>query len=366
MKAIVIFLLISIHTFVLSYFVFPRICNHFSHSEELLAPVIEREQELALQQYTFRNLQSYSFQTSAIDIERIIEDHDDYVLTQGSYQTMDQNMSLAITIPKNIDHPPPVIILIRGWAPRESYYTSMGSKNIGISLAKQGYLTIAPDFFSYGSSDEEPENSWEARFVKPVNIIELIKSLEAKMPVRTNDVLTPETIEYQAKIGIWGHSNGGQIAISSIQILEQDIPTSLFAPVLAPFPYSILFFSNQHQDEGKETRAWLSIFERDYDVFDFSISRHLDLLSAPIQIHHGTADHAALHNWSENFVKLVERENSQRQRGLNSFTQEEDQDLPPIEIQLITHRDADHNLRPHWHQAVATSIAFFDQHLKNN
>ena len=154
------------------------------------------------------------------------------------------------------------------------------------------------------------------------------------------------------RLGIWAHSNGGQIALTTLEILNQPIPTSLWAPVTAPFPYSLLFFSDENEDEGKATRKWIAQFEQDYDVYEFSLTQHLDLLQGELQLHHGTLDEAALKSWSDEFVAKVKTENKSRQANQQ------------IKINYFSYPGADHNLQPGWNTAIQRDIEFFGRKLK--
>ncbi len=261
----------------------------------------------------------------------------------------------------------PIIIMLRGYVPLEIYSPGVGTKNAASAFANQGYLTIAPDFLGFGESDTEPTDTWEARFLKPLNIMDLLATLQKfptinlsafpKLPV-TTVTLDPQ------KIGIWAHSNGGQIAVTTLEALAEPIPTTLWAPVLAPFPYSILYFSDEYEDEGKEMRKYLSQFEENYDVFDFSLTKHLSHLQGPLQIHHGGRDDSALLSWSEEFLAKVDLENERRNNESTKSATLAAQ-LKKIEVNFYSYPNADHNLQPNWEQAIQRDLEFFEKNLRN-
>ena len=142
--------------------------------------------------------------------------------------------------------------------------------------------------------------------------------------------------------------------------MTEILPTTLWAPVLAPFPYSILYFSDEYEDEGKETRKYLSLFEEDYNVFDFSISQHLDQLHGPIQIQHGTGDDSALVVWTEEFLAKVDLENERR---ATASSQSSENKKAPIEIDFYKYKGANHNLQPNWNEAIQKDLNFFKKYL---
>ena len=70
----------------------------------------------------------------------------------------------------------------------------------------------------------------------------------------------------EENIFFWGHSNGGQVALTILEITGKDYPTTLWAPVTKPFPYSILYYTDESEDKGKYIRRELSRFENLYNT----------------------------------------------------------------------------------------------------
>jgi len=312
--------------------------------------------------YTIDALSQRSYTAREITVEKIIKEEPEYTSFLFTYQPLDRKMSGVLNVPtkKTPLQSTKVIVLLRGYVPPEIYEPGMGTKNAAAYFASQGYMTLAPDFFGYGESDPEPSDSWQARFEKPIAVSELIKTLKTKpllIPNFTTDTSTPTFTSYPvSSLGIWAHSNGGQIALTTLEILQTSLPTTLWAPVTAPFPYSILFFSDELTDEGKATRLWLSQFEKNYDVFDFSLTQHLNQLQGPLQLHHGTADEAALKVWSDEFVAKLKLENKERAAQTTPSA--------AIEIDYFTYPGANHNLQPVWGTVIARDLEFFNRHLK--
>jgi len=111
----------------------------------------------------------------------------------------------------------------------------------------------------------------------------------------------------------------------------------LWAPVSKPFPYSILYYTDEAEDRGKALRKKLADFEKDYDVELYSLTNYLDRIKAPIQIHQGTLDEAVPRRWTDELVKR-------------------------IEVDYRVYPGADHNLVGGWSQAVQRSIDFWEKH----
>jgi len=329
-----------------------------------------------LQKYALSELARYPFEASKIKVTEKVADKEGYSEYLFSFTTVGRTMSGLLTVPLPLPEDLSnltTIVMIRGYVPPESYAPGIGTSPAARYFAKQGFVTLAPDFFGFGTSDPEPTDEWEARFIKPIVVAELIKSIEQNGVSGDKVAIPPSN-----RIGIWAHSNGGQITLSALEVMGESIPATLWAPVTAPFPYSVLFYGDEVADEGKSQRAWIALFEKIYNASDFNITQHLDQLSGPLQIHHGTADDAALKTWSDEFVVKLDAENARRealqQSLLSSATPSANLNpqatnsstLIPIDYDYYVYPGADHNLRPmdNWNLAVSRDVTFFQRELQ--
>ncbi|MBP7768573.1 hypothetical protein KA082_01935, partial [Candidatus Woesebacteria bacterium] len=161
-------------------------------------------------------------------------------------------------------------------------------------------------------------------------------------------------------------SNGGQIAFSTLVISKQSIPTSFWAPVTAPFPYSIMYFSDEDKDEGKGMRIWVSQLEKLYELREFSFTQYLDGLAGPFILHHGTNDEAAPKIWSDEFLLKVDAQNKERAEiAASSESTTSTRLLTPVDYTYYQYPGADHNMQPaaNWQQASTRDIEFFKKEL---
>lgn len=289
-----------------------------------------------LLKYTFDNLSQYSPQASPITIEEEIDSQDEYTSYLYSYSSLNKKITGQLNIPNSATPSAgfPTILMIRGFIDPNVYATGMGTKNAAAQFASAGFVTIAPDFLGFGGSDNPAVDVIEARLEKPINILDLIASINTFPLTNIN------------RMGIWGHSNGGQISLSILEITGKPYPTTLWAPVSKPFPYSILYYTDQFDDQGKALRKVVADFEDHYDVFDYSIDQYWHQITAPIQLHQGTADPDIPLSWSNLLANNLESED--------------------INITYHTYPGADHNLRPSWATVVNRDITFFTHHLINN
>lgn len=301
----------------------------FNLPQPLLAQPINRPRPL--QKYTFDNLRQKTYEPQPIEMVEMIASEPEYISWLYMIQTEEGKVSGQLNLPLG-NGKFPVVVMLRGYVDKETYQTGIGTKNAAAALARQGYVTVAPDFLGYGSSDPQPESELHERVVKPATVLQVFASLANIPQADTNRVF------------LWGHSNGGQIALSVLEISGQDIPTTLWAPVSKPFPYSILYFTDATADHGKYLRKLLFEFEQLYDAEQFSISNYFEWIEAPIQVHQGTADNAVPWNWSHELV------NALKTTGKDSS--------------LFTYPGADHNLQPNWDLVMARDIKFFNSFNK--
>lgn len=225
----------------------------------------------------------------------------------------------------------PVIVQIRGYVDHAIYAPGVGTARSAEVFASHGFISLAPDFLGYGGSDTPSNDVFEERFQTYTTVLDLLASI-ASLPIAD-----------PARVGIWAHSNGGQIALSVLEITKKPYPTTLWAPVTKPFPYSILYYTDEADDRGKALRRKLAEFEKNYDVDLYAMTNYIDRIAAPIQLHQGTGDDAVPVKWNEEFVTLLKGKN--------------------IDIEYYTYPGADHNLQPSWNTVISRDIDFFAKHF---
>ena len=257
-----------------------------------------------LEKYSFENLsEAYRQEVGPLDggkieIGSVIKDYDNftaYEFTMEFSPGLSKNLKKVtglINLPKTNDQRP-VVVMFRGYVDQELYQIGMGTQRAGEYFARNGFITLSPDFLGYGLSDAADDNELVARFQRPATVLQLLVSLSSFQGV------DPQ------KVAIWGHSNGGQIALTILEITGTNYPTTLWAPVSKPFPYSVLYYTDESEDRGKLIRRELAKFEEQYDVELYSLTNYFDRINASLQIHQGMADEAVPIAWSDNLVEQL-------------------------------------------------------------
>ncbi|MBI2009710.1 MAG: alpha/beta fold hydrolase [Candidatus Chisholmbacteria bacterium] len=307
-----------------------------NQSFDFVSPVTEKIEAVQkpLLKYTFENLATITPEKSQINIEEVIDEEDSFTARVFAYISEGKRITGQINVPEG-DVPEngfPVILMLRGFIDPETCSTGDGTRSAAAVFAQNGFVTIAPDFPGCGGSDDPDENSIVARLKHPYEVLVLLNSLDS----------IPYTLD-TSRLFIWGHSNGGQMALSLLEVLGKPIPTTLWAPVSKPFPYSILYYTDEFDDRGKALRKVLADFERDYDVDLYSIDKYYDRIKSPIQIHQGTADDAVPKEWTDALVKMLEEKE--------------------VDVTYYLYPGSDHNLRPAWDTVISRDVAFFRKFL---
>lgn len=290
-----------------------------------------------LLKYTIENLSTTNFKSSTIEVGNVIKDnttYKSYEFTMKFSPDISENLKTTsgmINIPKGTG-PFPVIVMFRGYVDQKLYVIGEGTAPSAAVFAQNGFITVAPDFLGYGNSDSEAGNIFESRFQTYVTAATLLKSVNSIK-------------EWDGKnIFIWGHSNGGQVALTTLEITGVNYPTVLWAPVGRPFPASILYYIDEADDGGKLIIGKLAEFNETYDAGKFSLTGYLDKIKAPILLNQGTTDTSVPYWWSDFLVKTLKTDK--------------------VDITYIKYPGANHSLVPSWNQAVNASVLFFKSHLR--
>lgn len=307
------------------FYKYKKPSNSFKETKE--------KKDTYMYRYAIEEIQNYNIKEGKLEIKDSIEEKESF--TSFSFEfffnpNLDgktfKKTSGMINFPKG-EGKFPIVVMIRGYVDPKNYKTGTGSKNLSYFLAERGFITISPDFLGYAQSDKEAENIFEARFQTYATVISLIESLD-------------QITNWDGKnIFIWGHSNGGQIALFVLEATKKEIPTVLWAPVSAPFPYSILYYTIDSEDKGKFIRKELAKFEENYDADKFSITNYFDRINAKIEIHQGGNDDAVPQRWSENLYKTL-------------LSLKKD-------VKYHFYPNSDHNLRPDWNEAAIKTFEFY-------
>lgn len=315
----------------------------YQYHVNIVSPIAEKpeEKDLVLEKYSYSHLREATFAPEEMEFGPVLEETEEYVTRMFYYEVEGKTVSGLAHFPiEEGDYP--VLVMLRGYVDANIYEPGIGSSPSARYFSSNGYITLAPDYLGYGESDTPPIEPFADRLISYPTVLQLLANVED-----LDSSFDESNVPYQAQVdnvGIWAHSNGGQIALSALETVHKQYPTVLWAPVSKPFPYSVLYFTDEFDDNGRYLRRLVADFEEDYDIESFSLSNYIEWIDSPIQIHQGANDDAVPLKWSDQLYQALL-----------------DND---VDVEYFTYEEADHNLRPDWDTAVERSLEFFDEHLK--
>ena len=129
-----------------------------------------------------------------------------------------------------------------------------------------------------------------------------------------------------------------------MEITGQSLPAVLWAPVSKPFPYSVLYYTDEFEDKGKYLRKIISDFEKDYRAENYSIDNYFDWINAPVQIHQGLEDTEVPYWWSEELDTILKEKNK--------------------DVELFKYTSENHNFNQgSWQTLAARTLNFYLEHF---
>jgi len=325
MKKFILGVVIGIFIVIGAYYGKRAVVNYIS-SQKIISP-IGKIFEKPLEKYSILRLSGRVFTGSQITLDQPTATTSAYTVYPFHFLSDGKKVTGVAHIP-NKNEKFRVIVQFRGYADREKYTPGEGTRRSAEVYATNGYISLAPDFLGYGGSDMPSQDIFEERFETYTTALNLLAS------IKTLSMADPD------RIGVWGHSNGGQITLTVLEILGTPIPATLWAPVSKPFPYSILYYTDDADDHGKLLRKRLADFEKEYDTELYSLTNYLDRITGPVQLHQADSDESVPEKWSEELVK--------RMPGITYFI----------------YPGADHNMMPGWNTVMTRDIAFFAKYLR--
>jgi dipeptidyl aminopeptidase/acylaminoacyl peptidase len=222
-----------------------------------------------------------------------------------------------------------VIILCHGYIHPDKYATGNDTWRQAFYLSEHGYITIAPDYRGHAASSDA-SSIYHIGYAQ--DVLNLVGSLH------TIDHADPR------RIGLWGHSMGGGVALK--------------AAVTSKKIDALVLFGSVHGDErvnftygmGNGPGAYgVSLLDtpanNNLEYKRISPINYLDL-GPPLSIHHGTSDLVVPYQWSEDLFKAAQEQG--------------------VVAELYLYPGAGHTFyEADWDLAMERTLEFFDKYVKN-
>jgi len=305
------------------------------------------------------------FPGSDLVIEETLADAGNYHQYIASYQSEGLKIYGLLTVPTT-DKPAtgfPVIIFNHGYIAPNTYVTTERYVAYVDAFARNGYIVFKPDYRGHGNSDGKPEGTYysPAYATDVLNALASIKKL--KDPSTGASTELRRTSSGQAadpnRIGMWGHSMGGNIILRDIVVDTKDIKAAVIwggvvgsyddllnnwhkRAVYQPGPQELALRNNyrknltdQYGTPDTNPSFWKAIDPLSY----------ISDITAPIQLHTGELDEEVPAEFSAAFYeKLI---------------------LAKKPAEYYIYPGGDHDISsPNFELAMDRSIQFFDRYLK--
>jgi dipeptidyl aminopeptidase/acylaminoacyl peptidase len=153
--------------------------------------------------YTIAGLREHDYKSGKIKIGDQIDDTDNYTSYRIEYPSDGLRITGVMQVPKVGKEPFPVIVMNHGFFNRGVYQSGDGTDRAAEFLNRRGYLTLSPDYRSWGGSDVGYSLFYSGLVIDVINLLDAIPSLPAADPER---------------VGMWGHSMGGGVTLKVLVI----------------------------------------------------------------------------------------------------------------------------------------------------
>ncbi|MCB8924892.1 MAG: alpha/beta fold hydrolase [Ardenticatenaceae bacterium] len=309
-------------------------------------------------------MRQQAYPGSEIIFEQTLEPEETYNKYVVSYQSDGLKIYALMTVPIGPvpDTGWPVIVFNHGYVQPSEYSTTGNYVPYMDMLASNGYIVFKSDYRGHGRSDGvETVGGGYGLPEYTADVLNAVASLQAYPDADPN------------RIGMWGHSMGGQITLRAM-VVSPDIKAGvIWGGVVSPYPDVITRwdftrnpnfppemvenFSNTPESSAgnwlRNFSGWVNDFAAIYGEPDenptfwdtISPNSYLTDLSGPIQLHHSVTDEMVPLAWSETLVAELEA------IGNSSY-------------EFFTYPDDNHNIVVNYGTAMGRTVEFFDRYVK--
>ncbi len=260
--------------------------------------------------YLIQSMKSRTYD-SQIKTENRIRQTGGFTSYKVSYSSDGLKQFALMNVPHG--NPPesgwPVVIVNHGHIEPSIYSTENSYINTSAYYANAGFLVLKPDYRGHADSQGDAEGL-VSRINYAVDVLNLIAAV-AKL-----DNADP------GKIFMYGHSMGGDVSLRVMEICGTCIrAASLWAPAVADWPESFLYFShrNTRSPDARRAARHARRLQELQDMFtpdqydQVSTFANVQSVQVPVIIHHATADQSVPYEWGQNLSQKFSQNNISHQ-----------------------------------------------------
>ncbi len=303
-------------------------------------------------------MRQQAYPGSPLTFEQTLVPGANYARYVVSYISEGYKIYALMTVPYG-DRPAtgwPAIVFNHGYIAPDQYRTTERYVDYVDAIAQRGYIVLKIDYRGHDNSDgvEVVGGGYgtSGYAADALNALASLQQYEEADPQR---------------IGMWGHSMGGQVVLRAMAASGQVKAGVIWAGVVAPYPEIIQRWDYRRNPERTPPRAgqssgsswrqkfsdWVLEFTTEYGepadnpAFWDTVSpnSYLAELSGPIQLHHSDTDERVPLVWSEILAGGLQNAN--------------------VPYEYYIYEGDNHNISANFSTAMQRSIDFFDRYVKN-
>jgi len=299
-------------------------------------------------------LRSLPINSEAIKIENEVEKGSNYKRYIASYLSEGNKVFGLLTVPDETQPVSgwPAIIFNHGYIPPTQYVTTEGYVYYVDYFARNGFVVFKIDFRGNGESEGDASGSYFSS-AYTIDAISALKSLQKYKKVNPK------------KIGMWGHSMAGNTVLRALLISNEIKAGVIWSGAVYSYQdfvkYKIEDTSYVHRpyetkvgtsQKDRETSPEIQKIRSNPESIDFdnsfwsaiSLTKNIQYLSAPLQIHHAVDDPVVNIGYSRDLGQVLKE---------SSKTYE-----------LYEYEGGGHNISsPYFEEAMERSVQFFKKNL---
>lgn len=270
------------------------------------------------------NLRTREFTAGEIKVEQTLANNGSYTSYLISYPSDNLKIYGVMKVPAG-NGPFPVIILNHGYYNPSSFQSGNGTDNMANILAANGYLTLASDYRGHGQSENDQGiRRGGHRPEYAIDVLNLMASVKNLPKADSN------------RIGMWGHSMGGEVALRVVEATDQIKALVLWAPTATRASDNRGFAAGRHM-QGTNPSP-------DSNQDGAAPMNYLKYIQIPISLHQGLADTEVDPEGSKQLNEALKKETKQ--------------------IEYFEYEGQDHNFSLGWDLISKRNLEFFDKYLK--
>lgn len=269
------------------------------------------------------SLRKREYGEGEIIIEETLSKNNNYTSYIFSYLSDNLKIYGRMNVPAGAG-PFPIIILNHGYFNQSSFQSGDGTQTMADILVRNGYITLASDYRGFGKSENDGQGSRGHNPNYAIDILNLIASIKSLPKADAN------------RIGMWGHSMGGEVALRTAEATGKLKAVVLWAPTSARTSDNAGFYGrgrgNPLVSPNPETEGSSPI-------------NYLRYISAPISLHQGLSDTEVNPEWSKSLNDALKKESKQ--------------------VEYFEYPGQDHNFRNlGWGEISQRTLDFYNKYLK--